>query len=119
VNLGSGQWRRSGVTPAALIVAAALAISCSTTAPRSPAQTRADDALADRVYAALNADPVHFFRHVDIRVDHGVADLSGYVWSAEAIYRARQIAREVPGVTQVVSNQLELERGGLNNGHAR
>ncbi len=102
-----------------MAIAAVLVVSCSTTVPRSPAQTRADDAVADRVYAALNADPVYFFRHVDVRVESGVADLSGYVWSAEAIYRARQIAREVAGVTQLTTNRLELEREGQNNGRAR
>jgi hyperosmotically inducible periplasmic protein len=105
----------SSVRPA-FLAAIALAGACSTTPPRSAARTGLDEALAGRVYAALNADPVHFYRHVDVRVYDGVADLSGYVWSADAIYRARQIARDVPGVTRVVTN-LELQVGGL--GHSR
>jgi osmotically-inducible protein OsmY len=99
-------------------VAIALLTACSTP-PRSAEQMRADEAIADRVYAALNADPIYFFRHVDVRVDDGVTDLSGYVWSADAIYRARQIARQVPGVKRVVTNNLELERAGLSRGHGR
>lgn len=62
---------------------------------------------------------MYFFRHVDVQVDQGVAQLSGYVWSTDAIYRARTIATRVPGVTGVVTNQLELQRGGLNFGPAR
>jgi osmotically-inducible protein OsmY len=52
-------------------------------------------------------------------MDNGVATLSGYVWSTDAIYRARKIASEVPGVTRVVTSQLELERNGRNNGVTR
>jgi osmotically-inducible protein OsmY len=96
-----------------------LGVACTSTAPRSSAQTDADAAVARHVYTALNADPIYFFSHVDVRVDQGVADLSGYVWSSDAIYRARRIAREVPGVTQVVTSHLNLEREGLGNGVAR
>jgi osmotically-inducible protein OsmY len=74
--------------------------------------------VADSVYAALNADPAYFYRHVDVRVEDGVADLSGYVWSTEAIYRAREITRQVSGVTRVVTSHLELEREGHANGRA-
>jgi osmotically-inducible protein OsmY len=119
VSLGIGQRQRSGAALAALLATAVLVVSCSTTPPRSSAQTRADEVLADRVYAALNADPVYFFRHVDVSVDNGVADLSGYVWTTDALYRARQVARAVPGVTQVITNRLELEREGRDNGRAR
>jgi len=79
----------------------------------------ADEALAGRVYVALNEDPAYFFRHVDVRVDDGVAYLSGYVWSSDALYRARRIARDVPGVRGVVTSNLELERNGFTFGPAR
>jgi osmotically-inducible protein OsmY len=93
-----------------------LTAACVTTVPKSPQQSAADAALANRVYLALNADPWFYFRHVDVRVDGGVADLSGYVWSADALYRARHIASTVPGVTRVVTSNLDLERNGLSNG---
>jgi len=109
---------KSGACRAVLAAALALA-GCSTTAPRSLAQTESDRVLADRVYAALNADPTYFYRHVDVRVEDGVADLSGYVWSADALYQARQITRQVSGVTRVVTSDLELEREGRANGPAR
>jgi BON domain-containing protein len=110
---------------AATVLAGAglLAASCSSTPPTPPAappvQSGVDLVVADRVYQALNADPVYFFRHVDVRVSNGVADISGYVWTTDAIYRARQIARGVPGVKRVVTSHLELEREGRNNGPAR
>jgi osmotically-inducible protein OsmY len=102
-----------------LAAAAILAAACSTAPPRSAAQIAGDRAVADSVYAALDADPTYFYRHVDVRVEDGVADLSGYVWSTDAIYRARQIARQVSGVRRVVTSHLELEREGLTKGRAR
>jgi len=41
------------------------------------------------------------------------------VWSADAIYQARKIARNVPGVTGVSTSQLQLERNGRDTGPAR
>ncbi len=108
---------RCGAFPA-VCAAAALAVACSTP-PKSAEQIRADESIGQQVYSALNADPIYFYRHVDVRVDDGVADLSGYVWSADAIYRARQITRAVRGVKRVVTSHLELEREGLNRGHGR
>jgi osmotically-inducible protein OsmY len=103
---------------------AALTVSCATAPPQSPQPppstgAATGDSLANAVYSKLNADPTYYFRHVDVRVDHGVADLSGYVWSTDAIYRARYLAQSVPGVTGVVTTQLELERNGPSTGVAR
>lgn len=119
-DAGAGSSRLPGrrVLPG-LLAAVLLQASCTTLAARHPPPTVADQAIANRVYTALDADPVYFYRHVDVRVDQGVAALSGYVWSADALYRARDIARGIPGVTRVVTSDLELEREGLNSGHAR
>lgn len=110
---------KSGARCTVLAAAAILAAACSTAPPRSPAQTAGDRVVADRVYAALDADPTYFYRHVDVRVEDGIADLSGYVWSTDAIYRAREIARQVSEVRRVVTSHLELEREGRTNGRAR
>ena len=82
-------------------------------------QSASDELLANAVYAKLNADPNYYLRHVDVRLHNGVAQLSGYVWSTDAIYAARRIARSVPGVTCVATTQLELERNGRSDGVAR
>lgn len=102
---------------AALIASASLVTSCAT-APLQPPIT-ANDLLADAVYSKLNSDPIYYFRHVEVSVDRGVAHLSGYVWSTDAIYRARYIAQSVPGIDGVVTSQLELERNGRSNGVTR
>ena len=97
------------------VVTMTIITACSISPPRPPEMAAADEATAERVYAALNADPIYFFRHVDVRVDRGVTQLSGYVWDVDAIYRARRIAAGVPGVTRVL-DQMELEREGLRGG---
>ena len=68
-----------------------------------------DEALTKAVESALNTDPNHYFRHVHVRVDQGVATLSGFVDSGAAINRARTIASKVPGITRVATNQLQVD----------
>ena len=114
---------------AVVIVAVALAASCASSPRPPPTPTDADrtlalqhateEAVASHISAELNADPVYYFRHVNVSVDEGVATLSGYVWDTQAIYRARKIASEVPGITRVVSSELRLERNGRDTGPAR
>ena len=121
--------RRSTRSTPALIAVATLTVSCSSAPPKPSVPTAAasmrtelgatDEVLANAVYTELNADPVYYFRHVDVRVDNGVADLSGYVWSTDAIYAARKIASKVPGVTGVRTSQLQLERNGRDNSVTR
>jgi osmotically-inducible protein OsmY len=111
------------------MAAATLTVSCAT-APRvrslapvagseRAGEASTNDILTNAVYSKLNADPVYYFRHVNVSVDHGVAHLSGYVWSSDAIYHARHIAQSVAGISGVETSQLELERNGLNGGVAR
>jgi osmotically-inducible protein OsmY len=101
---------------AALVASLALVVACSSAPPKSPQQERADAATAERIYAALDAAPMFYFRDVEVSVDNGVAVLSGYVWTTDALYHAKWITRQVPGVTRVVTNRLELEREGNRAG---
>jgi osmotically-inducible protein OsmY len=103
----------------ALLIALALSVygSCAlaqTGAPAAGETPKAaaaptDEDLTKAIYSALEADPHHFFRHVTVRVDNGVATLGGFVHTSQAINRARTIAGNVPGVTRVVTNNLSLE----------
>lgn len=101
--------------PATLGAIAALLVACSTVPPKSPEQERADAVSAERVYAALDANPIYYFRDVEVSVDYGVARLSGYVWTTDALYHAQLIARGVPGIS-AVRNEMELERQGNRGG---
>ncbi len=98
-----------------LAVLAAVVAGCATVPEKSPEQAAADQALAARIYSALNADETHFYRHVNVDVDRGVVQLSGYVWDTDDIHWAKQLAGQVPGVVRVV-NQMELERNGNRGG---
>jgi osmotically-inducible protein OsmY len=106
--------RRAGAS-ALLAAIAGLMVACATTPPKSPEQERADNATAERVYAALEANPIYYFHDVEVDVDYGVARLSGYVWTTDALYHAQQIARRVPGVMGV-RDQMELEREAARGG---
>ena len=100
----------------ALFMAAAVIVAaCASTPPKSPVQEQADAAIAERVYAALDQNPIYYLRDVDVSVDYGVAQLSGYVWTTDALYGAEEIARRVPGVTGV-RDTMELERQGNRGG---
>lgn len=106
---------KGSATKASLLMAVTLIAACSTSPPLSPAQVRADEETAGRVDAALDADPTYYYRHVDVNVYNGVVHLSGYIWSDDALLKAKQIAAAVPGVTGVV-NEMELEREGARDG---
>jgi osmotically-inducible protein OsmY len=106
------QW---SFVPATIVASVTLIAGCFTSPSRSPEQAQADEAAAQQIYEALNADPTYYFRHVDVRVDDGVAELTGYIWDTEALYKAKEIAAGVPGVKRVV-NDMELEREGLHGG---
>ncbi|MGN6453911.1 MAG: BON domain-containing protein [Steroidobacteraceae bacterium] len=75
----------------------------------SPSDARA----TQEVNARLSADPKHFFRHVQVSVHDGVAELSGFVGSSDAIYKAEELAKQAPGVTRV-DNRMRVERNGNN-----
>jgi len=72
--------------------------------PAQEVAGRSDEEITKAIQSALNADPNHFFRHVTVTVDNGVATLDGFVNSSQAINRARTIAGNVPGVTRVRNN---------------
>jgi osmotically-inducible protein OsmY len=92
-----------------------VAAACASAPPKAPEQERTDAATAERVSAALEANPIYYFRDVEVNVDYGVARLSGYVWTTDALYHAQDIARRVPGVIGV-EDTLELERQGNRGG---
>ena len=100
------------VSTMTMVVLACALIACSTTPRRTAAQRVADADTADRVQAALLADPNIYARHIDVRVDRGVVHLGGYVWEATDFGVARRDAASVPGAIAVVS-EMELVRGGL------
>ena len=111
----AGVWLERKVGAYAILAGVAAVVACASSPPKSPEQERADADTAQRVYAALEVNPIYYLRDVEVSVDYGVAQLSGYVWTTDAIYGALDIARRVPGVTRV-TDALELERQGNRGG---
>ncbi|HET9389461.1 MAG TPA: BON domain-containing protein [Steroidobacteraceae bacterium] len=87
-------------------------VGCATT--QTDAQRQADRDITDRVQAALNADKGLYAQHISVNANSGIVHLSGYVWTQPDLEEAQRIAGLVPGVTKVV-NDMELERGGIDN----
>ena len=60
-------------------------------------ETLTDRVLARHVYEALNADPLYYFRHINVRADDGVVALtatSGARTRSTAPGRSRETFRE-------------------------
>jgi osmotically-inducible protein OsmY len=74
------------------------ALGCASTPPESPEQAQADAATADRVYAALQADRLHFYIGLEVRVRYGAPYIGGLTFDASVRDEATEIARNVPGV---------------------
>jgi len=105
--------RRGGTY--AILVASVGVVARASSPPKSPEQEWTDAATTERVLAALEANPIYYFRDVEVAVDYGVARLSGYLWTTDALYAAQDVARRVPGVTGV-QDAMELERQGNRGG---
>jgi len=104
-------WRviRSAVVPTGV---AMLVTACATDPPRTLEQQQSDMNAMQEFYSRLESERDYYYPHVAIRVQNGVAHLSGYVWNTRALYHAKDVANSVPGITSVVDT-LELERDGL------
>jgi osmotically-inducible protein OsmY len=93
----------------------ALLAACAAAPQRTEAQRSRDAQTASAIEQALDIDSRIYARHIDVRVEDGVAHLSGFVWSSHEMYYAKLDAAQVPGVLKV-SDELELMRGGRTGG---
>ena len=66
--------------------------STTTTINQSDAsrESPSDARTAQEIDKRLKADPHHFFRHVNVTVENGVARLGGFVDSEDALTKAKQ-----------------------------
>jgi len=88
-------------------------LGCASGSPESPEQTQADDATARRVYAALEADRMHFYIGLQVQVRAGVAYVSALTFDPSVRDAASETAGRVPGVTKVV-NEIEVSAGAVH-----
>ena len=108
----SRSWRRTVGSAVTYTGVAILAAACAADPPRTLEQQQSDMNAMKEFYSRLESDQNYYYPHVTIRVENGVAHLSGYVWNAQALYHAKDVANRVPGITSVVDT-LEVERDGL------
>jgi len=85
-------------------------LGCASVPPESREQIEADQAMARRVTAALEADPMHLYIGLNVRVRAGVAYLSALTFDPAVRAAATETASRVPGVTKVV-NEIEVSAG--------
>ena len=107
----TGLWRRTLGSAVTCVAAAMLVAACAADPPATSQQRQSDIRAMNEFYSKLASDQDFYYPHVQIRVENGIAHLSGYVWNTQALYRAKEVATRVPGITEVVDN-LELEREG-------
>ena len=94
----------------AVMVVAALA-GCSSTDSsshdqRSTGRTKDDKSITETVQKKLKSDPMYKFDSVSVNTFDGVVQLNGFVDNQSQAQRAEDLARGVPGVTQVVNGML-------------
>ena len=67
-------------------------------------QEVSDQALVERVQAALQADPYVFNKHIRVSVESGAVALKGFVFSDWDLRSAVRIATKAAGNTKVINN---------------
>lgn len=91
---------------AKLLFAAALLTGCvyHGDSYRTTGRVIDDRAIAGRVNEALEDSPVYKFPNVRVAAYNGVVQLSGFVIKDEQKSEAAELARRIPGVTEVINN---------------
>lgn len=85
--------------------AASMAVSPTAATTTDPqASVAADKAIADRVQAALHADPNLLSRHIKVSVEKGAVVLRGFVFSDWDMRTALRDAKKAAGDIPVVNN---------------
>jgi osmotically-inducible protein OsmY len=98
------------VTVSAVMVVASLGLAaCASNAemPTTRLATQsspADMQLADKVQAALHADPFFYDKHVTVSIEQGKVVLRGFVSDGQAIISAKRIAAKAAGGRPVVDD---------------
>jgi len=79
---------------------------CFSTNDRTAGQVMDDHKLAGRVKSALNHDPTYKYSDVEVNTHSGNVQLTGWVDLPDQRDKATDIARQVPGVIDLVNNIL-------------
>jgi hypothetical protein len=103
--MSAANWKVMSAVMIASLGLAACASNTPVPATRVATQSSyADVQLADRVQAALHADPFFYDRHVTVSIEQGKVVLRGFVSDGGAMIRAKRIAAKAAGGTPVVND---------------
>ena len=87
-----------------LLVAAVIFTGCISDYDRSSGRVIDDRGITGKVRSSLNNSPVYKFPHVAVATYNGIVQLSGFVYKDEQKNEASELAKRVPGVTEVINN---------------
>src|SRR6266704_4301598 len=77
---------------------------CANEHDRTTGRVLDDHRISSKVRSELNGSPVYKFPHVRVSAYNGAVQLSGFVNREEQKTEATELARRVPGVTEVINN---------------
>jgi len=110
--LGPALYGLAGFAGAQNAVSPPVSGSVSVAVSATPdAAALSDGKIAERVKAALHADPYFYDQHVTVSVEQGVVVLRGFVFSSWDLRDALRIAGKAAGDRRVVDN-LSIKQGG-------
>lgn len=92
------------VGAALIAVVAGGLIGCSNDPYRSSGRVMDDRMVKSRVKDALDESQVYKYPHVDVNTYNGVVQLNGFVHREEQKSTAAEVAKNVPGVREVINN---------------
>jgi len=94
-----------------LLIATVFFTGCMSDYDRSSGRVIDDRGITGKVRSNLNNSPVYKFPHVAVATYNGVVQLSGFVYKDEQKNEASELAKRVPGVTEVI-NSISLAPPG-------
>ena len=97
------------------VVAGGIA-GCANDPYRSSGRVLDDRMVNGRVKDALSDSPVYKFPQVDVKTYNGIVQLNGFVHREEQRSVAAEMARDIPGVREVINNITILPQDAIYGG---
>jgi hypothetical protein len=92
--------------------------ACTSDHDRTAGRVLDDHRISSRVQSELNHSPVYKFPHVKVSAYNGAVQLNGFVNREEQKTEATELAKRVPGVTEVINN-ISMAPAGIGGVGAR
>jgi hypothetical protein len=101
----------------AVAIGLGVLVGCSHDPNRSAGRALDDRLVASKVSSGLKDSPVYKFPQVHVSAYNGIVQLSGFVYSDQQKSEAAQVAKNVPGVAQVINNISVLPPEAIGSTH--